>query len=105
LSPVVDAVSETGEDAERKDNLFAAIDQLRIPIEYLAGLFTAGDTAPVDKVLRKLAAMRSYMRDINMGWETNESIAEAVGMTGQEMRDMYRMLAIAKYDERYVIPK
>ncbi|MEO9222734.1 MAG: nitrate reductase subunit beta, partial [Mycobacteriaceae bacterium] len=104
LSPVVDAVGETGEDAERKDNLFAAIDRLRIPIEYLAGLFTAGDTAPVDKVLRKLAAMRSYMRDINMGWGTDESIAEAVGMTGQQIKDMYRLLAIAKYEERYVIP-
>ena len=104
LSPVVDAVSETGEDAERKDNLFNAIDRLRIPIEYLAGLFTAGDTAPVDKVLRKLAAMRSYMRDINMGWQENESIAESVGMTGQEIKDMYRLLAIAKYEERYVIP-
>ncbi|MEO7079387.1 MAG: hypothetical protein ABIY38_10900, partial [Rhodococcus sp. (in: high G+C Gram-positive bacteria)] len=27
-----------------------------------------------------------------------------VGMTGQEMMDMYRLLAIAKYDERYVVP-
>ncbi len=104
LSPVVDAVRETGEDAERKGNLFAAIDSLRIPIEYLAGLFTAGDTVPVDKVLRKLAAMRSFMRDINMGWEVDESIPESVGMTGQEMMDMYRLLAIAKYDERYVVP-
>ncbi|MDN5811687.1 MAG: nitrate reductase subunit beta [Arthrobacter sp.] len=104
LSPVVDAVSDTGEDAEKQDNLFAAIDKLRIPIEYLAGLFTAGDTKPVDLVLHKLAAMRSYMRDINMGWEPQESIAESVGMTGQEVQDMYRLLAIAKYEERYVIP-
>ena len=27
-----------------------------------------------------------------------------VGMTGEQMDDMYRLLAIAKYDERYVIP-
>ncbi|MEP6562845.1 MAG: nitrate reductase subunit beta, partial [Nakamurella sp.] len=32
------------------------------------------------------------------------SIAESVGMTGQEIKDMYRLLAIAKYEERYVIP-
>ena len=25
-------------------------------------------------------------------------------MTGQEIQDMFRLLAIAKYDERYVIP-
>ncbi|KRD44184.1 nitrate reductase [Cellulomonas sp. Root930] len=104
LSPVVDAVAETGEDAESKGNLFAAIDQLRIPVEYLAELFTAGDTVPVTGVLKKLAAMRSYMRDISMGRDADPSIPAAVGMTEQEMLDMYRLLAIAKYDERYVIP-
>ena len=41
MSPVIDVVKETGEDAEDKGNLFAAIDALRIPIEYLAELFTA----------------------------------------------------------------
>ena len=104
LSPVVDVVRETGEDAEDTGNLFAAIDALRIPVEYLAELFTAGDVAPVDAVLKKLAAMRCYMRDINLGREPDASIPAAVGMTEEEMYDMYRLLAIAKYDERYVIP-
>ena len=104
LSPVVDVVRDTGEDAEDKGNLFAAIDALRIPVEYLAELFTAGDAAPVDAVLRKLAAMRCYMRDINMGREPDGSIPAAVGMSEEDMYDMYRLLAIAKYDERYVIP-
>ena len=104
LSPVVDVVQETGEDAEDKGNLFAAIDALRISVEYLAELFTAGDVAPVDAVLKKLAAMRCYMRDINMGRDPDGSIPAAVGMTEEEMYDMYRLLAIAKYDERYVIP-
>ncbi|HEX6877840.1 MAG TPA: 4Fe-4S dicluster domain-containing protein, partial [Nocardioidaceae bacterium] len=104
LSPVIDVVKETGEDAEDKGNLFAAIDALRIPIEYLAELFTAGEVEPVDRVLKKMAAMRSYMRDINMGREPDGSIPASVGMTEEEMYDMYRLLAIAKYDERYVIP-
>jgi nitrate reductase / nitrite oxidoreductase, beta subunit len=104
LSPVIDVVKETGEDAEDKGNLFAAIDALRIPVEYLAELFTAGDVAPVDGVLKKLAAMRSYMRDINMGRDPNGAIPGAVGMSEEDMYDMYRLLALAKYDERYVIP-
>ncbi|TDC68567.1 nitrate reductase subunit beta [Actinomadura sp. GC306] len=104
LSPVVDVVRDTGHDAEDRGNLFAAIDALRIPVEYLAELFTAGDTAPVDAVLRRLAAMRSYMRDINLGREPDESIPAGVGMSGEAMYDMYRLLALAKYDERYVIP-
>ena len=104
LSPVVDVVKDTGVDAEDKRNLFAAIDTLRIPIEYLAELFTAGDPAPVTAVLKRLAAMRSYMRDINMGRDPDESIPAAVGMRGEDVYDMYRLLALAKYDDRYVIP-
>ena len=65
-----------------RGNLFGAVDALRIPVEYLAGLFTAGDPAPVTAVLRRLAAMRAYQRRINLGEERDESIAAAVGMTG-----------------------
>ena len=104
LSPVVDVVKETAADAEDTRTLFAAIDQLRIPVEYLAELFSAGDIAPVQTVLRRLAAMRSYMRDINMGHEPDGSIPAAVGMSEEAIYDMYRLLALAKYDERYVIP-
>ena len=104
LSPVVDALTETGHDGEDIGNLFGAIDAMRIPIEYLAELFTAGDVKPVDDVLRKLAAMRAYMRNVNLGQPQDESIAEAVGMTGAEIKSMHRLLAIAKYEDRYVIP-
>jgi nitrate reductase beta subunit len=104
LSPVVDAVRDAGRDGEDHQNLFAAVESLRIPVGYLAQLFTAGDPQPVDSVLRRLAAMRSYMRDINLGREPNDAIPEEVGMTGEQVYDMYRLLALAKYDERYVIP-
>jgi nitrate reductase beta subunit len=104
LSPVVDVLRDTGHDGEDVHNLFGAVDALRIPLEYLAGLFTAGDTAPVRAVLNRLGAMRSYQRRINLGESRDESIAASVGMTGAEMDAMYRLLAIAKYDDRYVIP-
>ncbi|MGI5162800.1 nitrate reductase subunit beta [Spirillospora sp. CA-253888] len=104
LSPVVEALRGSGHDGEDAGNLFGAIDALRIPVEYLAELFTAGDTEPVARVLRKLAAMRSYMRDINLGDPGDPGKAAAVGMGAREMEEMYRLLAIAKYDERYVIP-
>ena len=87
LSPIVDLLKEQGHDAENSNNLFGAIESLRIPVEYLAELFTAGDTEVVTNVLRRLAAMRSYMRDINLGGEGNEEIAQAVGMTGQQVYD------------------
>ncbi|WP_449385481.1 nitrate reductase subunit beta [Cellulomonas soli] len=104
LSPVVDVVTGSGNDGEDARTLFAAIDKLRIPVEYLAGLFTAGDTAPVTGVLQRLAAMRAHMRNVNLGVEQDPRIAAAVGMDGAQIEAMYRLLAIAKYEDRYVIP-
>ena len=105
LSPVVDLLRDQGHDGEDAGNLFGAIDALRIPVEYLAELFTAGDTERVTAVLRKLAAMRSFMRGISLGNDPDDSIPESVGMDSQTMYEMYRLMAIAKYEERYVIPK
>ncbi|MEU1147015.1 nitrate reductase subunit beta [Streptomyces sp. NPDC005863] len=104
LSPVVDALTETGHDGEDLGNLFGAIDTLRIPLEYLAEIFTAGDVGPVRSSLEKLAAMRAHMRAINLGDRPDDATARSVGMTGTEIEEMYRLLAIAKYEDRYVIP-
>ncbi|MFJ9930058.1 nitrate reductase subunit beta [Streptomyces misionensis] len=104
LSPVVESLTATGHDGEDPAKLFAAIDSLRIPLGYLAGLFTAGDPEPVEASLCRLAAMRSHMRRVNLGEEQDPAIAGAVGMTGDEIEAMYRLLALAKYDERYVVP-
>ena len=104
LSPVSDALKETGHDAEDADNLFGALRSLRIPIEYLAELFTAGDVAPVLRSLDILAAMRSYMRDSNLGNPTRPEIAERVGLTEETILELYRLLAIANPEDRYVIP-
>jgi len=104
LSPVVDLLSEQGHDGEDAGVLFGAIESLRVPVEYLAELFTAGDTDIVLGVLHRLAAMRSYMRDVTLARPANPDIPAAVGMTEESVHAMYRLLALAKYSERYVIP-
>ncbi len=105
LSPIVDLLRDQGHDAESTGVLFGAIRSLRIPMEYLAELFTAGDVSEIERVLTILAAMRAHMRNITMQQPQDDSIAASVGMTDVSMREMYRLMAIAKYDERYVIPK
>jgi nitrate reductase / nitrite oxidoreductase, beta subunit len=105
LSPIVDLLRDQGHDAESPGVLFGAIRALRIPMEYLAELFTAGEVGEIERVLSVLAAMRAHMRNITLEQPQDESIAASVGMTDQSMREMYRLLAIAKYEERYVIPK
>jgi nitrate reductase beta subunit len=104
LSPVSDTVHAAGYDANDPDQVFATIDALRIPIEYLANLFTAGDTDVVRSVLRKLTAIRAFMRAAQLGLDLAEDLPASVGATPDDFDDLYRLLAIAKYEDRYVIP-
>jgi nitrate reductase beta subunit len=77
---------------------------LRIPMQYLANLLTAGDEEPVAKALEKLIAMRAYMRSKSYEGEVDESIPGKVGMSGEQIYEMYRLMAIANYEDRFVIP-
>jgi nitrate reductase beta subunit len=104
LSPVADIVHAEGYDPADPDRVFAAIDALRIPVEYLANLFTAGDAGTVRGVLRKLAAVRAVQRAGQLGLDADEDLPSSVGASAGDLADLYRLLAIAKYDERYVIP-
>ncbi len=38
------------------------VKSLRIPVEYLANLLTAGRTQPIEQALERMLAMRAYMR-------------------------------------------
>jgi nitrate reductase beta subunit len=104
LSPVLDAVGATGRDDTDADDVFHTIRDLRIPVEYLAELFIAGDADTAAGVLMKLAAMRAYMRTRTLDGTVTEELLDGIGMSAVQVEAMYRLLAIAKYDERYVIP-
>ncbi|MCZ7531478.1 MAG: nitrate reductase subunit beta [Acidimicrobiia bacterium] len=104
LSPVVDAMSVGGYDAERPEDVFAAIEHMRIPVDYLANLLTAGDAKPVETALRRLTAMRAFKREEQLTGAGNESLAADVGLRPDQLEHLFRLLALAPYDERYVIP-
>jgi len=104
LSPVAATLETDGYKAD-PDDVFGAIDNLRIPLEYLANLLSAGDTEVIRGVLHRLAAMRAYMRKREVLGETDAAPAERVGLEPAELERMYRLLAIADYEDRYVIPQ
>jgi nitrate reductase / nitrite oxidoreductase, beta subunit len=103
LSPVADVTAAAGYDEANPDDIFAAIDTLRIPVEYLANLFTAGRVAPVRDALRRLAMVRTVMRAHQLGIAPNVD-ASNVGLSEEDVEDLFRLLAIARYEDRYVVP-
>lgn len=103
LSPVAEAASASGYDPDDPDTIFASIDTLRIPMEYLANLLSAGKIKPVRSSLRKLAYVRSMMREKQLGVDREIKI-ESDDLTMVEAQDLFRLLAVARYEDRYVIP-
>jgi nitrate reductase beta subunit len=49
--------------------------------------------------------MRSVMRERNLGAEPDAARAREVGLDPGELERLYRLLALAHYHERYVIPQ
>jgi len=104
LSPIMNHIAE---NELNTDHYVPAVDQMRIPMEYLASLLTADDTSVIRQVLMKLTAMRVHMRQETVGGidklAHSQLLAEA-GMSEGDIIEMARLLAVAKYNERFVIP-
>jgi len=80
------------------------VSSLRIPLKYLANLLTAGDEAPVARALERMLAMRAFMRGRHVDGVDRPEILSQAGITQAEVEDMYRIMAIANYEDRFVIP-
>jgi nitrate reductase beta subunit len=101
LSPIQSAAAagKLGHDREMPD-----VRSLRIPVRYLANLLTAGKEEPAMLALERMLAMRAYMRAQTVDGVIDESIAARVGLTGRAIEEMYSVMAIANYEDRFVIP-
>ena len=73
---------------------------MRIPVEYLAQLFTAGNTEIILQTLQRLLDMRRVMRCKEIG----EPFPQNLEFDAYEYEKMYKLLAIAKYSERIKLP-
>ena len=80
------------------------VKELRIPVNYLANLLTAGDTKPVVRALERMLAMRAYQRDKHVDQVENLEVLERTGLSVAQVEEMYQIMAIANYEDRFVIP-
>jgi len=101
LSPITAAANagNVGVNGEIPD-----VNELRIPVKYLANLLTAGDTAPVVRALERMLAMRAYQREKHVEGRINLAAPEQVGLRQSDVEAMYQTMAIANYEDRFVIP-
>jgi nitrate reductase beta subunit len=80
------------------------LEEFRIPIRFLASLFSAGKEQLIRTALLRQLAVRSFRRSLRVDGTANDAVMESVGLTAQDARDMHRMLSLGHFHERYVIP-
>ena len=102
LSPIQSYADAGG--LPQSDGVLPAVESLRIPVQYLANMLSAGDPGPVLRALKRMMAMRHYKRSQTVEGVTDTRAIEEVGLTEAQVEEMYRYLAIANYEDRFVIP-
>jgi nitrate reductase beta subunit len=96
-----------GADTEGLTPLLSSLEDARVPLRYMASLFSAGNEDIVTEVYRKLIAVRVYKRAETVGDVTSDEGAEALamaGITAEEAEAIFRLTALPSFEERFVLP-
>jgi nitrate reductase beta subunit len=89
------------------EELWGTIEQARLPLKYMANMFTAGDESRVKSVIKRLMAVRIHRRSVTVGDIPEERVAATlkdVGLTPETADEIYYLTSLAKFDDRFVIP-
>ncbi len=102
LSPVVTILEKEGYDSPGE--WIPRLEEMRIPIKYLANMLAAGNEEEVKKALRKLIAIRVYRRSLRVEGQPDTRVLEEVGLTVEDAEHMYKLLSLASYEDRFALP-
>ncbi len=112
LSPVVSTIEEglVRLDIAREQidfELFNSLEKARLPIQYLANLFSGGNEEVIEKILRKMLAVRIYKRRESVEGVIDDAtmaMVEAADTTPEEIEAIYRMTTLPTIADRFVFP-
>jgi nitrate reductase beta subunit len=89
------------------NSLWHNIDDARLPMKYLANLFSAGDTGIIKDILSKMMAVRIHRRSVTVG-DISRKEADAFLRSSQisyETADaIFRLTSLVSFRDRFVIP-
>ena len=90
---------------DHAQDLLDHLDESRLPVQYLANLFCAGNASAMREVLLKMLAVRIYKRRQSVDCEIDpatEDLLREAGANPQEIEDIYHLTAISTFQERFV---
>lgn len=101
------AFVENGTYETTSESFWGAIEKSRLPMKYLANIFSAGNENVIEIVLKKLMAVRLHRRRETVGdlpeEEVNGPMNEVV-MDKKTADAIFRLTSLPLFDERIVIP-
>jgi nitrate reductase beta subunit len=105
VPPLLPTMAEDA--ATGTSSFFTSLEKARLPLTYLANLFTAGNQEQLKATYRKLAAVRLHRRSTQVGDLPAEAVRSAMaeaGLTAAGADAIYRLTSLASMSERIVIP-
>ena len=107
LLPTMAFVDENGTYETTTDTFWGAIEKSRLPMSYLASLFSAGNEETIKTVLKKLMAVRLHRRAETVGdlpEEESKTAMKDVIMNADTADAIFRLTSLPLFDQRFVIP-
>jgi nitrate reductase beta subunit len=113
LSPVVSTIENELVKLDISDDLkdfelFDHLDRARLPVQYLANLFSVGNESVIRQILRKMYAVRIYKRhqSLNGGVvdDATRKLLASADLNEIQAEAIYRLTTVPTIDERFVLP-
>ena len=112
MLPVLAAMGKEGYDVEGTGNggpmpEFTTQERARIPIRFMASLFSAGNDEVIAEVYRKLFAVRVHMRSTKVGDVAAAELESAMTLgrvDATEAEAIFRLTALPTAEQRFVLP-
>jgi nitrate reductase beta subunit len=107
LLPTMAFVDEAGTYETTTETFWGAIEKSRLPMSYLASLFSNGNEEVIKTVLKKLMAVRLHRRAETVGDLPENESADAMkdAIMDKEVADaIFRLTSLPLFDQRVIIP-
>ena len=89
------------------NSLWDNVDNPRLPMKYLANLFSAGNSEVIKEILRKLLAVRLHRRSVTAGdisREEADKVLRDSELSPETADAIFRLTSLVHFSDRFVIP-
>ena len=101
MLPAMAQMDENGLYKTASESMFPGVDQNRLPVKYLASLFSNGDTQAITDIYEKLLSVKLHRRNETVGDLTDAEVKELMAkskVTKNTANAIYRLTSLATFE-------